>query len=300
MIKIGIIGASSMIGSQVCEQLKREQNLNLVLGDLNGENPIDITDPKSVENFFQKNQPDWAILFSAFTDVDSAENQRNDRGGICWKINVEGVKNVVNSASVHKCKLIFTSTDFIFDGENGPYKEEDPPGPNVDKVGWYGITKIEGEKYIRENMQPEDYLILRMSFPFSGKKTLKQDFAQKTINLYKEGKLYPMYSDQEMTPTFIPDIAPAILALLDAKKTGIYNLASPQLTTPYEFTKYLLSSYEKKQTDIEKGSLGEQLKNAGATPRPLNGGLLVEKITPIFKPTSWKEGIDKIDLRDHI
>lgn len=285
-----------MIGSQVCDRLQKEKSLNLVLGDLNGENPIDITDPLSVEDFFSKNQLDWAILFSAYTDVDGAEKQRGDKSGICWKINVDGVKNIVSSAKTHKCKLIFSSTDFIFDGENGPYKEEDPPGPNLDKVGWYGITKIEGEKYIKDNMQQEDYLILRMSFPFSGKKTPKQDLVVKTINLYKEDKLYPMYSDQEMTPTFIGDIAPAILALLDAKKTGIYNLASPQITTPYEFTKYLLSSYENKETNIEKGSLREQLKNAQATPRPLNGGLVVEKITPIYKPTTWKEAIAKLAL----
>lgn len=299
-LKIGVIGANSMVGARAVSQLRQSENVEVIEGNLSGANPIDITDRASTGNFFSKNDFQWTILFSAFTDVNGAQSQKGDRNGSCWKINVDGVKNVVEACKKHTRKLIFISTDFIFDGTSGPYTEEDPPGPDLDKVGWYGITKMEGEKCIGQNFDSQNFLIIRIAFPFSGKNTGKEDFAVKTVNLYRNGNLYPMYDDQIITPTFIPDVAPAVLALLANSKTGTFHLASPALTTPHEFATYLISKFEGKQIELPKGRLAEQLRRPQATPRPLKGGLIVEKITPFFKPTSWKEGADKaIDILRH-
>ena len=102
-----------------------------------------------------------------------------------------------------------------------------------------------------------------------------------------------MYADQTFTPTYIPDVAPAILALLAKGGNGVYHLASPQTTTPYEFAKYLLEKYEGREVIVQKGSLQNQLKEQKAVPRPLLGGLKTKKIETIFTPSSWHEGIDK-------
>lgn len=290
-VNLAVIGAGSMVGSQACDQFE-QAGCQLTKGDLAGENPIDITDKSSVRNFFSGHEFDWAILFSAYTDVDGAQKQRNDKNGPCWKINVDGVKNIVDAASDNNRKLVFISTDFIFDGASGPYKEQDPPGPNLDKVGWYGATKIEGEKIIMENLKEGDWLILRISFPFSGKNVAKADFATRIISLYKSGNLYPMYSDQIITPTFIPDVAPAILAIITGAKHGIYHLASSKPTTPHEFATYLISKHEGREVKLKKSKLADQLKEPQATPRPLKGGLVVEKIAPLYKPTPWQEALD--------
>src|SRR3989344_9283666 len=132
-----------MIGSRFCELA---QNASLVKADLGGKIAVDITDTKSVDSFFANFNFEWVILFSAYTDVDGAENQRGKKNGIAWKINVDGVKNVAASTSKYSRKLIFISTSFVFDGTKGPYRESDKPGQNLDFVSWYGITKIEAEK----------------------------------------------------------------------------------------------------------------------------------------------------------
>ena len=92
-VTCAVIGASSMVASRFCDLSKN--HLALIKGDLNGEIPIDITQEKSVSDFFNNHDFDWVLLFSAFTDVDGAEKQRGSKSGLCRKINVEGVKNVV-------------------------------------------------------------------------------------------------------------------------------------------------------------------------------------------------------------
>src|SRR3990170_4526587 len=88
-----VIGSSSMVASRFCD-LSRN-HFNLIKGDLSGKIAVDITQEKSVSDFFKNHTFDWILLFSAFTEVDSAEKQRGDKKGLCWKLNVESVKNVV-------------------------------------------------------------------------------------------------------------------------------------------------------------------------------------------------------------
>src|SRR3989344_6018200 len=149
-MKLAVIGSSSMIAVQAISQLEKDPDFELTKYDLHGENPIDITNKGSVDNVFKGQKYDCVILFSAFTDVNGAEAQRDDKSGICWKINIDGLSYIVDGCKKAGTKLVFISTDFIFDGTKGPYAEDDQPGPDLDKVGWYGITKIEGEKLVRE------------------------------------------------------------------------------------------------------------------------------------------------------
>src|SRR3990167_109135 len=115
---LGIIGASSMVASRFCNLVKDQ--FNLVESDLSGKIAVDITQEKSVSHFFKNHEFDWILLFSAFTDVDEAEKQRNSKSGLCWEINVEGVKNVISECKRNNKNLLFISTDFVFDGSNGP------------------------------------------------------------------------------------------------------------------------------------------------------------------------------------
>lgn len=284
-----------MVAAQTVEPLSAGLGLPIICADREQDIAVDITSKESVERFFGENSDKFQhlVLFAGFTNVDEAEKQRGDKDGTCWQVNVKGVENIVDACRKFQKKLIFISTDFVFDGTSGPYSEDDVPGPDLNRVGWYGITKIEGEKYIRENLDAGDILILRISYPYSGHDVGKEDFLIKILNLYKTGKLYPMYADQTFTPTYIPDVAPAILALLAKGGNGVYHLASPQTTTPYEFAKYLLEKYEGREVIVQKGSLQNQLKEQKAVPRPLLGGLKTKKIETIFTPSSWHEGIDK-------
>lgn len=289
-VKMAVIGASSMVGSRFCEM--KTSDFELVKSDLTSAHIVDITDKKSVSEFFKNNDFTWAILFSAFTDVDQAEKQRNDKNGSCWQINVQGTKNVCQACQKYGRKLIFISTDFVFDGSKGNWRETDPTGLNLDKVSWYGITKIEGENIVR-NLKT--HIILRIAYPYRGRFDGKDDLAKRVLRLYHLKKLYPMFVDQKITPTFIDDIAPAISHLLKIGFGGTIHLASPITTTQYDFAKELITTFGANPNTIQRGSIVEFLNRVGVTPRSANSNLNVEKIISLgFNPTDWKQGIKTI------
>lgn len=290
-LPIAVIGAGSMVGSRFCDLTRDE--LKLIEADVSGQNAVDITSEISVEDFFKAHDFGSIILFSAYTDVDGAEAQRGDKNGICWKINVSGVENIVKACNKYKRKLIFISTEFVFDGIKGLYSEDDKVGPDLNKVSWYGISKIEGEKNIESNL--DDYLILRITYPFRGKYEKKEDILKKILKLAIEGRLYPMFSDQKTTPTFIDDIPQAVKLLLVKNQKGIFHIASPKIASWYEIACFLLKTFGLESGVVKEGSLKDFLKAPGRTPRPINGGLNVAKIVSLgFNPTSYEEGIKKI------
>ncbi len=266
-----------------------KSKFDLIKSDLLGDLAIYITKKESVDKFFKKDF-EWIILFSAFTDVDGAEKQRDDKNGSCWQINVEGVRNIVNACCAYQKKLIFISTDFVFDGTKGPYSEDDPTGPNLAKVSWYGITKIEAEKIITTEFS--DYLILRIAYPYRSRFEGKDDLAKRTLRLYFADKLYPMFTDQIISPTFIDDIAPALYLLITTNQRGVFHLISPVVTTQYGFAKELISVFGGTPAKIKKGLVIEFLEKENRTPRPINSALKVDKIKACgFTPTDWKRGI---------
>lgn len=274
-----------MVGSRFCELAT---NFEIIKADPSGEIPIDITNKNSVQNLFQNHSFNVAILFSAYTDVDGAENQRNDKNGPCWQINVLGTQNVISACQDYKRKLIFISTDFVFDGNFGPYSEDDPPGPDLNEVSWYGISKIEAEKNVKTL---NEFIILRIAFPYRANFAGKDDIVKKILRRYQEVKLYPMFVDNFFTPTFIDDLAPAIELLVTKNQKGVFHLASPTTTNWYDFAKEVLSIFASDPNQIKKGSIIEYLKK-NPVPRPLNSALKVEKIKNLgFTPTDWKKGI---------
>jgi dTDP-4-dehydrorhamnose reductase len=289
--KIAILGASSMVGSRFCEQTLH----SLIKADLRGKNSVDITDRESMSSFFNTFKFDNVILFSAFTDVDEAEKQRDDKNAPCWQINVEGAKNVANACRQFSKTMVLISTNFVFDGQNGPYGEEDSREGELSKISWYGITKLKAEEEIEKITR--DNLIIRITYPYRSKFEPKTDFARSIIKRYDENSLFPMFYDQTITPTFIDDLAPSIDLLIKKEAKGIFHVASPVATTPYEFAYELLSVFKRDPKKLQKGSIVEFLKKESNTPRPIKGGMKIDKITKLgFKPTNYIEGIKQIYL----
>lgn len=278
-----------MVGSRFCELF----SFDLIRADLKGEISVDIIEKKSVEEFFRKYQFDSIILFSAFTNVDAAEKQRSDKSASCWRINVDGTENVSRLCKNFQKKLIFISTDFVFDGTSGPYGETADVGPDFSKVSWYGITKIEAERKIQELLK--DFIILRIAYPYRAKFAAKDDIAKRILRLYRARNLYPMFYDQIITPTFIDDIASLVQLLIKKNLNGIFHLASSLTTTQYDFAYELLSVFKEDPKYLQKASVVDFLSEKEKTPRPVDGGLKVDKIETLgFKPTDFEEGIRKI------
>jgi dTDP-4-dehydrorhamnose reductase len=299
--KILVFGSSSMVGSRVIELLGSyfsfsgadRKNIfpESVLSDFC---QIDITNKKQILETVKKSGSDWVWHFAAYTDVDGAESQRGDEKGICWQVNVIGTQNLVSACQEFGKKILYISTDFVFDGKSGPpYSETDKPAQNPNDVSWYGWTKLMGERTVLEATIP--YLLVRISYPFRAYFTQKTDFLRNILEKYRIGDLHPFFDDQKFTPTFIDDLAHVIKFLVEKNEFGIYHVTSSVQTTPFKFAQRLLKLFFNASDKVEKESIKKFLAQGKKTPRPINGGLKVDKLASLgFNLRSWQEAQDEV------
>lgn len=226
MKKILTFGGSGLVGSKFIEQAS---------GAFEIESPsvedVDILDKDQVAKIVEEFNPDTVLNFAAFTQVEEAEKQKEDKSGICYLLNAVGAKNISEACKSSNKKLVHISTDYVFDGkkEKSPYTEEDRPNP----VNWYGQTKFFGEQFILESGC--DFIIIRISMPFRAFYELKKDIARFFLEQLKRGEEIRVITDQKVTPTLVDDIAAAIQILIDKEAGGIYNVCSKSSATPFEF-----------------------------------------------------------------
>ncbi len=291
--KILVIGASGLVGSRFVDLYQK--SAQLLTPD---EKQLDITVPSSIERNIRKNlNVEVIINFAAFTDVPAAEKERGNKKGLVWKLNVEGAENIAAVAKKYNKFLIHISTDFIFSGTRqnpGPYSEDARLPRFSSKISWYGWTKLQGERMVRK-IHPNS-AIVRIAYPFrAAAYEAKIDFARKIIKLFDEGNLYPLFTDQMITPLFVDDITLALGRLILLKKPGIYHVGIRDVVSYYHFGEYLIRKTRGTKNAPEKGSLKEFLKIPGRNPRPVLGGLKTDKTQGILdiKFKSWKQTVDE-------
>lgn len=286
-MKILITGGGGLVGSHFVENSFLE-----ILSPKSEE--LDITDQKSVENFFRLHKPDAVIHFAAFTDVSKAEEERNNQKALCWIVNVEGTANLVRVASNNQPYFIYISTDVVFSGHKnnpGPYDEDYPTEENPNLLSWYGWTKREAEKIVTDNLK--NTAILRIANPVRANYKKKSDYVRKILKLYDTGKLYPMFDDQYLTLTYINEVTEALKVLLGKRLPGIYHVSSTNVFTPYKLANLLIEKARGKKGFIEPISIEGFLKD-NQSRYPQYGGLKVEKTQRILhlKFVHWEETID--------
>lgn len=292
MKKILVIGGTGMVASRFIDAAREFLNITSV-----DERTINITDKNKVRHFFSDNNFDAVVNFAAFTDVDAAENQKNNKEGLVWKLNVLGTKFLAKECENKNIFLIHISTDFVFPGSKnnpGPYEEESIIPDSAEGMGWYGWTKNRAERLLFKS--GGRIAIVRYAYPFrSDKFENKKDWARNLIKLYSEQKLYPLFSDQIQSILYIDDLVDPLLKIINKEITGIFHISSKDRTSPYEAGKYLLEKYSNKYVDIKEASLVEYLKHESKkAPRPIFGGLRVEKTEEKLgtKFRTWKEMVD--------
>ncbi|MDP3733418.1 MAG: sugar nucleotide-binding protein [Candidatus Daviesbacteria bacterium] len=289
-MKILVTGSNGLVGSHFVENYVSSKNL-VILSPTQGE--LDITDKKSVEKFFKLHAPEIIIHFAAFTDVAVAEKQRNNKNAPCWIVNVEGTANLIRAA--HPATyFISISTDVVFSGKKenpGPYSENDVPEENLDFLSWYGLTKKEAEKLVKNNLKKA--AILRISNPSRAKYTRKPDYIRKILKLYDTGKLYPMFNNQYLTLTYINEVTETLKALLAKRSTGIFHTSSVNVFTPYKLSNYLIEKARGIKNAVKPISIESFLKDSPIR-YPQYGGLKVKKTQKILnlKFLKWEETIE--------
>ncbi len=309
-----IIGCGSLVGSRFAELIESETGYYCAGGAMDKENlhpiqftELDITNKALVEEVIGKFPGKYIINFAGATIVDEIEksrpadptNQQELDQNMAYRVNVIGTRNILEAAKKHQKFPIFISTGFVYSSEQGPYAEADPIATSPDQVGWYAWTKVLAEKEVENSGIPT--LTIRPSYPYRSEFAAKSDFARNFLALYDavqkgEKTWYPIFADQTLTPTFIDDLPQAVKTLLENNATGIYNVGSPDITTPYEFCCEVLRvarGVEHPEDIVPEGSLVEFMQhNPHLAKRLVKGGEKMDKIIKLgFTPTSWKQGI---------
>jgi len=261
-------GLTGLVGSRV-KELTAD-----VFGwiDLSRSNGVDITDEKIITDAIEKSDPGVLINFAAFTDLDEAEKQKNNKKGLCYQINVAGTKNIALACAKTNKHLIYISTDAVFDGKKkAPYIETDNPNP----INWYGQTKWLGEQAVIDSGCK--FTIIRIAYPFRTKFENKKDFVRKLLDKFSKGETLKMFSDTLFTPTYIDDIAKTLKTIIQVKQSGIFHVVGSSILSPFQAATEIAEIFGFNPKLIKRIDLSEYLK-ISSRPYPRWAGLSNEKL----------------------
>ena len=286
-MKILGTGLTGLVGSRIVELLRDKYDFE----NLSRASGVDISDKDKVLEKIKNSDAQIVLHLAAKTDVDGCETDKPlGQNGEAWKINVEGTRNIANGCLQTNKKLIYISTDFVFDGKNPPeggYVETDVPSP----INWYAKTKYEAEKIVQS--LKTSWIIARIAYPYRAEFT-KPDFFRAILEKLREGKAIEVITDQIFTPTLIDDIAFALNILIQGNSVGIFHVVGSQRLTPFDAAKIIADEFlELDKSVINKTTMLEFFNNRA--PRPFQLAIKNDKITELgAKMRTFIEGIKGI------
>ncbi len=271
MSDVFITGANGLLGQHLVEVFSQKHRVfasDLHPGpffsnpDVKYE-PLDILDKEKLDFLISSFKPELIVNAAAYTDVDGCETNKEK----AWEVNVEGVENLIEICRKEKIKLVHLSTDYVFDGKNGPYSEDDPPNP----ISYYGKSKLEGELKIKES--GIDYIVVRTNVLYGLGERINPNFFTWVLDKLKKDEKIKIVTDQLNNPTLAFDLAKSILELWETKYAGIINIAGSEYLSRYDFAQKIAEIF-----DLEKDLIypikTEDLKQIA--PRPKKGGLRID------------------------
>lgn len=288
--KIIVTGSNGLIGSKFVATY--QEQYEIIPFDLSGEPSVDITNFTSLQTELQKHQDALAVVhFAAYTDVNGAFAQTDDKNGLAYQVNVVGTKNLAAICAQLNLFLIHLSTAFVFDGnKRSLYFEEDLVSP----IEWYGRTKAWAEEEVLKSGAKS--VILRLDQPFSAQPFAKLDTVHRIINGLQEGKLYPQFTNHFFGPTYIEDLIKVIEFFARTKTPGLFHASSGEKWTDYDFAVAIQAILDL-PGKVKKGDLDEYLKTL-ARPYQRNTAMSNEKLLSVldFKLKTIKEALREIKL----
>ena len=293
MNKIIITGSNGLLGQSLLNLLLQEKEKYEVYGFSRGINrsgredfkyvSIDITDEVLFKEEILKIKPDFIVNTAAMTNVDACENNKQE----CDSLNVDVVKTLVTIAEEINSHIIHLSTDFIFDGKKGYYKETDTPNP----LSYYGLSKLKSEEVLTSSKI--DFTILRTILVF-GKVF---DMSRSNIvfwvkQMLEQKKEITIVDDQFRMPTYVEDLALSCKISIDKKAIGIFNISSNELLSVYEIAQQIAEVFQLDKSYLKPISTATLNQTA---PRPAKTGFDLSKTNKIleFYPKSFKEDLLK-------
>ncbi|RKY56113.1 MAG: dTDP-4-dehydrorhamnose reductase [Candidatus Neomarinimicrobiota bacterium] len=271
-MNILITGANGMLGEKCVELLSHSHSV--IASDL-GEKllcsssvpyrMIDITDEEAIISCIRELKPDVVLNCAAYTDVDGAEKFKD----LAWNVNVEGVKNLVSAINPIGSHLIHISSDYVFDGSNGPYTEEDETNP----INYYGETKLASEKLL-ETLEVS-WTIIRTNVLFGNSHFQEASFVHWVVKKIRNHEKIRVVNDQFGNPTWIDGLAQAIEVIIDKKAYGLYHYGGLDYVNRFEFALEIAAIFSLDPTFVRvttTRALGQSAR------RPYKAGLISDKI----------------------
>src|SRR5687768_13506551 len=291
-MRLLITGSNGLLGQKLIGLLHENPKVEL-LATSRGENKLaalfpelkfrnmDVTKADDVNVVFDEFKPTHVINTAAQTNVDICETEREQ----AYEMNATSVANLVQACENHNTHLTHVSTDFIFDGTAGPYDEEAKPNP----INYYGETKLAAEAMVQKATCP--WAIARTVLVYG----TAHDYGRTNIVLWVKNSLeaektIQVVDDQFRTPTLAEDLAMGCWLIAEKSATGIFNISSDELLTPYDMAIQVKDYFKLDGSFIKKadGSIFTQ-----PAKRPSRTGFIIDKARRElgFKPHTFKEGI---------
>jgi dTDP-4-dehydrorhamnose reductase len=289
--KILVTGSNGLLGQKLVALLASDNEIELIATSRGGNRilkvtgftyeSMDITSAKDVMRVFDKFKPEVVINTAAMTNVDACESDKKE----CWLLNVTAVEHLIAASKKHETHLIHLSTDFIFDGEAGPYKETDKPNP----LSYYGESKLAAEKLLQNATCT--WAIARTIIVYG----IVEDMSRSNIVLWAKAALekkqkLTIVNDQFRSPTLAEDLAKGCVLIAKKQAVGIYHLSGKDTMSIVDLVRRVAKYYKLDESYIEEittASLNQAAK------RPPKTGFILDKAVKElgYNPVSFEEGI---------
>lgn len=291
MKTILVTGSNGLLGQKITDLILHTRKFKLIATS-KGENrhpvtsgyiyeDLDICNPDRVKSILEKHRPDSIIHTAAMTNVDACEINKE----LCSELNITAVQTIVNICLSLDIYLVHLSTDFIFDGEAGPYSEEDEPNP----VSYYGQSKLEAEKLIQNSTVKA--AILRTIIVYG----VVKDMSRSNIVLWAKSALEKkepinVVNDQWRMPTLAEDLAQCCILAVEKQAEGVYNASGKDMMNIIEIVEEVADYWQLDKTlinPISSDSLNQPAR------RPRRTGFILDKtIRELgYQPHSFREGL---------
>lgn len=219
-----VTGVNGQLGYDVVKVLK-ERNIECLGID---KDELDITDETAVNKYIVDLKPECVVHCAAYTAVDRAEDEEE----ICRKVNVDGTENIAKACKEIDAKMIYISTDYVFDGKGDEPFEVDG---HIEPHSVYGKTKYEGELKVQEIL--DKYFIVRISWVFG---VNGNNFIKTMLRLGKEKESINVVCDQIGSPTYTADLAPLLCDMAVSEKYGVYHATNEGFCSWAEFAQEIM------------------------------------------------------------
>ena len=292
-MKILYTGANGLLGQKISAATPQYSN-HAFLATARGGNrtknlgtasyaSMDITDRQGIENVLSEFRPDVIIHGAAMTNVDECEQHKE----LAYNLNVVGTQNIVDAAKELGAHVVHISTDFVFDGLDGPYDEDGIPNP----VSYYGQTKLQAE-YIVQTV--DSWSILRTVLVIG----IAEDLSRNNIVLWAKGALekaqpIQVVDDQFRTPTLAEDLAQGALLAATQRAQGIFNISGPDFMSIYELVESVAEYFGLSLAAVTR--VDSSTLNQPAVRPPRTGFNISKAVVNLgYRPHSFKEALEII------